>query len=466
VDPGRTVVVAVEEEDSGVEMLTKFNNMVRRTRSILGDIVFMKGYFIKIGMILLSFLWIFIIYKVAIFEMFELDVFDFRFRSRGTLSNRLLEEIIIVDIDEKSLKELGRFGEWPRSYYAQVIDYLAYGGAKVIGFDILFSEPSRIFSEGDQSLAEATRKARNVCHAILFEYKGLWRTKTIPTIPESLVKFSYGQNTKSYPLNAIPDTLEEPLLPWGKDSVLLPIEPILKETHGIGYVNFSPDMDGVIRRIQPLMAYMGEIYPSLAFQIASDYLGIKKEDVKIVRGKFIDLGRFKIPIDEEGRMLINYKLSSVRRISYSVVLKKKIPANFFKDRIVLIGGTAAGLFDLSPTPLDPLSPGVEIHANIIYNIIKGDFLISLGRATNIAISLLLGLLTGIFLWRLRSSKGIIATILLLIGYLILTFYLFKSKGICLEVFRPASVIMLVAFIRSMCLAPIPTSNLKRIQGVK
>ncbi len=401
-----------------------------------------KSNFLKIGKIILvtiplSIFTAFIcsfFYFTSIFEDFELDGLDFMFNLRGTLSEPP-EEIVVIAIDEKSLGELGRWGEWSRSYYAQIIDYLSKGKPKVIGFDILFSEESKIFPKGDQELALATRRAGNVCHSMFSKNKWFWDKAPEITRPD-LIKFSWG-DVDSYTGMG--------------DVVLLPIESILKEVHSVGYINLHQDKDGVVRSLHPLLSGgPGELYPSFSLQIACNYLEIKKEKLKMVldRAKggginkgIIDLDRIKIPIDGYERMFISYRLSSIRHIPFSMVLNKQIPAEYFKDRIVLIGGTAAGFFDFVATPINPSMPGVDVHANIIYSIIKNDFISTVSSSMGDFIPFFLGLFSGFIFIFLRPLKSIIFATFLLIGYLILAFYLFEFRGIYLEIVRPVMVLV-------------------------
>lgn len=359
------------------------------------------------------------LYYCLVFEKWELSIMDSMFIFRG-IEFEPPEEIVVVDIDEKSISDLGRLGEWSRSYYSQVIDYLNQGKPRVIGFDIFFPEESRLFPKEDHELALATEKGGNICHSMFFCYR--WDRGTSSPIPQNLHKFSYG---KCHILGKI------------GNHGLFPIEQILKKSNSIGYVNISIDTDGIARRIQPLVVYNGDIYPFFSFQMACDYLGIKKDDVKIVPGKFIHLGsKIRIPIDKEEKMLINYRFHSSRHIPFSMILKKEIPAEYFKDRIVLIGGTAAGLFDEVATPINSCMPMVDVHANIIWSIIKNDFISSLEEHVVFVISFILSIIVGLISVFLHPLKGLIIILGLVIGYFIFALCLFEFKGLYFDIVRP------------------------------
>jgi adenylate cyclase len=122
-------------------------------------------------------------------------------------------------------------------------------------------------------------------------------------------------------------------------------------------------------------------------------------------------------------------------------LEEKVPKEFFKDKVVLIGGSAAGLFDIVASPFDPGHPAVEVHANIIHNILKGNFLIPMSKWITAVTLFLIGLVTGVVSFKLPLSKGILTSSVLLLGYLIVSIHLFETKGIWLEIFSPSIVIM-------------------------
>ncbi|HEX9972918.1 MAG TPA: CHASE2 domain-containing protein, partial [bacterium] len=108
----------------------------------------------------------------GIFENFEAKTFDLRFQTKIKLleearQGEKIDDIVIVDIDNRSLNQFGRYQQWPRDYYTEIINYLTESGALVIGFDILFMEPD-IDRMADTLLVQATRKSGIVCHAFSF----------------------------------------------------------------------------------------------------------------------------------------------------------------------------------------------------------------------------------------------------------------------------------------------------------
>jgi len=311
-----------------------------------------------------------------LFEAFEAKSLDWRYIGRlKTLFARreggTIEDIVIVDIDNRSLEKLGRFDQWPRTYHAQIIDYMTAGGARAIGFDVLFMEPDKS-AEVDSTLIEATARAGIVYHAMAFSMADA--------------------NAFLYPMQAPP-----PGFDYQKFSLALPeavsrnlrsadrmdgrVIDLYNATAGIGYANFSPDNDSVIRNMPMFLTFAGRQYLSLTLSMAMGMMGASTADLRVMPGKQIVIqppGKpaVAIPVSRNGRMLISYQgtFQTFRYVSYYDVLMQRLPQEMFKDKIVLVGTSAAGLADIRPVPFQDAFPGVEVHANILYDILKGEYI--------------------------------------------------------------------------------------------
>ena len=252
--------------------------------------------------------------------------------------NRASNEIIIVTIDDKSLRkdELGRWFDWERSYYADIIDYLSEAEARVIGVDVLFSDESKN-TLNDRRLLEVSEKYNNV---VLAAKKNLQKPGSI-----------YSDNN------------------WG-------------------YVDIPLDGDGTARQLEIPYEVGSELFSIKIFQ---KYLGINdvsymKNGEYIITEKNIRLPwdptkkvlATKVPIVQDDRILINYfaEPRTYKRYSFTDVYHKRIDKAEFKNKIVLIGEDGAGLFDEHFTPMDHNNamPGVEIHASMIDTLLSGEFL--------------------------------------------------------------------------------------------
>jgi adenylate cyclase len=122
--------------------------------------------------------------------------------------------------------------------------------------------------------------------------------------------------------------------------------------------------------------YRGYYYPSLAVQAVRVALGVAPPDLKLDFGRALDIGTIQVPLDPRDRMLINYAgpAGTFRYLSAADVLAGRIPDDAVRDRIVFVGGTAAGIYDLRVTPVSPIFPGVEKHATVAANILQRQFL--------------------------------------------------------------------------------------------
>lgn len=413
-----------------------------------------------------------------LFQGMENKTYDLRYRLRvGQMGEQDIDDVVIVDIDDQSLAKLGRFYNWPRLYHAKVADYLRSGGAAAVAFDIFFVESDSLTPDIVQ-LFEDT-KTEN----IISQLKNL----KIPIKPEQVtstidaVLYSWGYDldfaevtrnngnvympfyfTTGEPNDSSDIAIRDRSLKFDKKisdkydymmaagdlyqiaQATLPVPVLLERVKGTGYYNIEPDEDGVARR-QPLFLGLNErIYPSMDFQIILDKLGIDKKDISIELGKYITAGdKLKIPVDNDGRMLITYfgQFKKFRYISYSDVLMELVPAEYFKDKIVLIGATAAGLMDLRVVPFSNVFPGPEIHANIMQTLLTGKFMTVIPWHIQLAILIIFGLLTVFVSLRFKPVIAGLVLFGLMVIYLVAANWIFDASLIWIEVVRPIAVVL-------------------------
>ncbi|MCU0645328.1 MAG: CHASE2 domain-containing protein, partial [bacterium] len=377
----------------------------------------------------------------GIFENFEAKTFDLRFQTKiklleETRQGEKIDDIVIVDIDNRSLNQFGRYQQWPRDYYTEIINYLTESGALIIGFDILFMEPD-IDRMADTLLVRATRKSGNVCHSFSFssaEPDAFLYKMEAPPAPLDTLGFSYLASEEI--INAFP----------GQDRFDGKFFELYKAAKKIGFANFQPDNDSVIRKIPLFMNFAGELYPSLAMAMALFLYNVQNSEVHIQPGEYIRLDvhtengvkPLYIPIDQQGQMLINYMGSyqTFRYISFYDVWARRVPPEFFAGKIVLVGASVAGLYDLRPVPFQNAFPGVEIHANILHNILEQNFITKKSSLVSWMILAFLCLLVSSIapFFRLRITIPII--FLIAAGFVYLTFYLFNHQNLWVENVRP------------------------------
>jgi adenylate cyclase len=326
----------------------------------------------------------------------ENRLYDLHFKLRG--QQDVGDRVVIVAIDERSLAALGRW-PWPRSRMAELTRVLSTGGAKVIAFDILFSEPEasgelraatqiseRLRTIGaaapsvqreldelvhqadhDGQLAEAIRESGRVLLPMVFEI-GPDRSGRAPEpsgtpFRSALVSFRHYDERGQYP-------------PPSARRATPPIEILAAAAHTLGHVTMLADQDGTTRWEALVFEERGHYYPSLSVQAVRLASGVEPQQLTLDFGRTFGVGPVSIPIDPRDRMLINYAgpAGSFRYLSAVDLLTGKVPADTVRDRIVFVGATAAGTYDLRVTPTSPIMPGVEKHANVAANILAGRFL--------------------------------------------------------------------------------------------
>jgi len=374
--------------------------------------------------------------------------------------------IVIIDIDEKSLRAEGRW-PWPRNKIAVLVEKLQAAGAIVIAFDMTFTKPEQ-----------------NIADAVKFRLKQIDPEET--TLAEAIAKISQEfdndiiladaltkgdivlgmvfNNEKPNPEGALPP----PLIKLGEnvqDNFVITTMynyrgnlPILQEAaiHG-GFITTIPDNDGILRRSPLIIRYGGDVYPSLSLEAARLYLLedniqlhiAQVHDMKVVES--VRLGkRLTIPTDATGQILIPYHGpgQSFPYLSATDVVNDNFNPKLLQNTLVFIGTTALGLADVIATPMDSVYPGVEAHANIASSILNEFFIYSPDWAAGaeIVMIILLGLTLPIIFAFLSALNLTIATILLLAGLFSSNIWLLNSTGIVLSPILPAMTILALATI--------------------
>lgn len=332
-------------------------------------------------------------FSTGLLERFEATSYDLRFRAMGG-SVESQQDISIVAIDEKSIGEFGRF-PWPRERFAQMLDYAASSGAKAVLLDVFFpeeSEPSQ-----DLALKRAIGNSGIVTLAVAVEFA--------------------------------PD--------GAANGIFRNLAMFEKPAKALAHINAFPDADGIIRWSRLAIRYKGEVYPSLGLRAAAEVLG--EEDFK-TESFGVVLGGKRIPTDSELRMLINYTgpPGTYERYSFSDVAMGRIPKEDLKDKVLLVGATALGIYDMRATPYSNNTPGVEIHANIAGNIIRGNFIERGGVETLLDMFFIvaLSLVGGLSTIRLKPVAALPLVFVLLIGYLVFINWMFL-KGSWLSAVYPS-----------------------------
>ncbi len=280
--------------------------------------------------------------------------------------SRADKRIIFIEVDQDSLDHFEKDNikfPWPRDIYNTIIKYASAGGAKAIIIDILFNNPSSYGQNVDNRFAKAMRGAGSVYMASAF-MNGDNATEAFAIDPK------FGVDLEG----SAPAAIE-------KDVSSLPLSSFLDVVQGIGSVTLTPDDDGVYRRIEPMILFGDYLVPAI-------FLAPLVNGASTARyaNDILTVGEYAIPVNDNGRMWINYqgprgsykRYSAAAVISSAAMLKNGdtplLPQGRFKNAYVIIGYTAPGLYDPKPTPLSAVSPGMEAHAAALDTVLNKNFL--------------------------------------------------------------------------------------------
>ena len=363
------------------------------------------------------------------FEVLEEKTLDLRFTMRGKVAPG--PETVIAVIDEKSINKLGRF-PWPRSVWGRVVDRLTEEGSKVIVFDVFFSERESV--ESDDLFQRAIMRSGRVILPVVFDFSetGYKESGFTGKKLDFMTPSAY----------SILKNADEPFLPLKAKMVLPTLLRFSAFAKALAHINMIPDMDGTIRWEVLAIQYQGDYYAPIGLQAARLYRGLKSEDLALDYRGSVQLGDTTIPVDGFGRMLINFRGPNNTFPMYSIsdILDRTIRARAFRDKIVLIGATAQGIYDLRVTPFSTNMAGIEKHASVVDTILRGDFIYRT-EATVIPLILFFAGILGIYLPRLGAKAGAGLFLALFVGYGWIVYYLFISKGIWFNFVYPSSALV-------------------------
>jgi adenylate cyclase len=390
---------------------------------------------VALGVILLlGALWY--VFAPHFFYLVDFIVYDQHFRIRGP--RPAPPQVVIVAIDEASLRAVGRWPWW-RASLADLVKRLDQGGAAAIAFDVLMNEPERspegavievidrrlgdalppaarrelermrAESDPDGALAQAIAESGRVVLPSNFSLALGMPTTEAPERQGAPLKSAVSafKNYKERGLTPAPRAQTESF----------PVAPLLAAATGIGHVSMAPESDGSTRYEMLLIESRGHYYPSLALEAIRVAAGLDPFSIKVSFGEpmTVQLGDVVIPTDVRGRTLIDYTgpNGAIPYVSAFEILQSK-GLERVKDRIVFIGATAEGLYDLRVTPVSPTMPGVEKHANIAAAILDGRFIarpawIELAEGTSLVV---LPLLLGIVLPTMRPVRSVMFAVAL------------------------------------------------------
>jgi len=379
------------------------------------------------------------------------------------------DRIVIVSIDEPSIRQIGRW-PWPRSVLADMVDKLAAAKAKVIGLQIILSEPQTdpglsyirqlgallgknanrgdvgtVLLKAEQDLNTDRRLAESIAHA---------GNIVLPTL------FEMGPPLGK-PDTSLPDYLQRQLvtkaiardgnfgrLPPSR-SITPPLPEFARGSAAIGHLNQNPDIDGGIRSEMLIVDYYGSYFPSLALMLAAKSLNLEASDITIQIGENVKLGNLTIATDDNALMYSSFYQRPdggmpFASFSFSQVRDGKVDMAQFENKIVLIGVSGAGIGDTQVTPIHKNMDGPTLTAHVLTSILNQDFYTrpNVARTAEVGLYLAIALYLMFVLTRMPAGIAALVSLGLLVTLLAAGHYLLLREKIWLQSVTPAVMLLL------------------------
>jgi adenylate cyclase len=356
-----------------------------------------------------------------------------------------IRPVVIVDIDEASLKAIGQW-PWPRTTVADLIKQITELGAVAIGFDIIFAEPDRM------SPAIAERSFRGI------DTETRAKLDSLPSNDDALAeaikqsRVVVGQTGAATPevRTAGDAALQTGFAVRGPDARpflvtfagLLRNVPVIEQAAaGRGLFSINPENDGIIRRVPVIMTAQGSLVPSLSMEMLRVVTGSSAILVRVDEAgvQSVAVPGLEVPTDRNGQFWVHFNHHDPERyVSAKDVLQGNVAADRLAGKLVLIGTSAIGLLDLKTTPLDAAIPGVEVHAQILESVLSKSSLVNPNYAigAELAIAVLFGLAIIIAAPMLPASIVIVLGGCLIAGLIGLSLYLFVEHNLLIDFTYP------------------------------
>lgn len=370
------------------------------------------------------------------------------------------DSIVIVDIDDNSLAGYGQW-PWPRFRLAQLLQTINSSGAASIGLDLILAEPDRT-SPGnpgtdlnrkldyplnpsggsvdprdyDLHLADTLAKG-----PFVLGYEFLFRNSL-------LSETSCGLHPPGIVWVNTPDTVQDQSGFFKAQGVACNLQPFSDAVTHSGFLNATPDADGILRRVPMLIRFNDRLYPSLALamlmrarqsnQVVIQYTGVGRFDLRVD-------GR-SISVDAQGNMIVQFprRADTIQRVSAGDLLDGKISSHQLKSKFVLVGTSAAGLEHVYQTPTSPVHTHAGIHAQVLNNLLTGQQVIRTNdfMVWEALIGLLVAMCTSLSIARLGILLSAAVSVTLVTGTWISSVLVFRSSGNLLSPLLPTVLVVL------------------------
>jgi len=398
-----------------------------------------------VGVVLASLLWGF-----GLLDTWEAKSWDWRVALMAK-PGQATDDIRLILLDQNSLdwgnEVNGMTWPWPREMYAAILNYCHRSGAKAVAFDVLFTDPSKYGVEDDAAFAQAVSDFGHVTLATFLSNTSGIHSRWPSTVPQPGIQIVN--------LEKWQDSLAGKMGTYTRSS--LPVEELAQNATVLSNVSLHPDTDGIFRKIDLFRIFDGKALPSLGLGL---YLAANPETTLTFSPNNLAVGNQKIPVDSSGFTILRYRGPSGTHKNYSAaaVLQSEIQIlngeqpniqdpNAFKNKYVFFGFSAPGLYDLRPSPLSGVFPGVEIYATFLDNYLSGDFMRQSPNWLTITILLFLSIGCAVVVTYLKGAISSVTAIAGLISLPVLLSLGAYQKGFWLPlVIQEAAVMLTIGFV--------------------
>ncbi len=356
-------------------------------------------------------------------------------------------DVVIIDIDEKSLGKFGQF-PWNRIVFAEILDKINASNPKAIGFDIFFTEkdkqsPDELIKSYGLIPADIAELQNLKSPDDIFAEKLNVSKSVIAVLGSNVPSHSnYDRKAKARFLSKGGDPKQ---FTYSYPYSIGSLEVLEKNVKGLGSISFLDQLDGIIRSLPLVVQFNKKIYPTMGLEMVR--VGSKQKNIYVELNEVgiqrISARPHKIDSDPNGIVWIKYKKSDKDQyISAGDVYDGKFQTDFFKDKYVLIGASAQGLFDLVKTPLGVTIPGVEVHANVIENILDQSYLV---RNPNTYIfellfSIIVALITFILSQKVKPKLSLSIFFGNILAIIIIGFSIYKFRSELVDMSYPIFIV--------------------------
>jgi signal transduction histidine kinase/CHASE2 domain-containing sensor protein/CheY-like chemotaxis protein len=365
--------------------------------------------------------------------------------------------IVIVDFDEETLTRYGQW-PWPRNRLSHLLQKINDLGPKSIGLDLILSEPDRTSPKNwkaaiqhdlgsqidiadlptgmldhDMKLAETLKSGPYVL-GFEFLFEGIrdisrpCRLHPLNVVSVNSLSFSATEN-RFFKANQVVCNLDQ----------------LADSVSYSGFLNATPDSDGILRRIPLLMEYDNRIFPSLALAVLMQFGDVGQ--IQLIQNSFKDrlvmIADKAIPIDRFGNLAINFNSGAVPRVSAADVLNDRVESETLEDKMVLIGFSASGLEHIYQTPGNPVSTHVDVHAKTIETLLADNIIARQQEFLlwEAAFAMLITIGLGLSIARFGIAWNVVISVLCIIGVWQGMRILAQSHGLLFSPFLPTTVVI-------------------------